>query len=102
MKNTHLGDLFYYQSTGVAYRFSIISTVYQWVEIIDSAIGDALALASESRIPVPKPLILSKKKMLGNQVLIKIIPQQKRNNLRPIKIVRQLITSQLLLPLFHH
>ena len=48
-KNNHLGDLYYDTSTGYAYRFAIVSTVYQWMKITDSDVTEALALAAAAQ-----------------------------------------------------
>lgn len=45
-KNTHLGDLYYDQDTGYAYRFALCDGVYKWLEIADSDVSEALALAN--------------------------------------------------------
>lgn len=46
IKDTHLGDLFYHQSTGEGYRFSIVNGVYQWTVLTDTAALAALAQAN--------------------------------------------------------
>lgn len=48
-KNNHLGDLFYNTSTGYAYRFALISTVYQWNRLTDTDITSALELAQSAK-----------------------------------------------------
>jgi phage minor structural protein len=48
-KNNHLGDLFYDLTTGYAYRFAIIATVYQWTLITDSDVTKALADAAKAQ-----------------------------------------------------
>lgn len=49
LKNTHLGDLFYNTTTGYAYRFALVSTVYQWIKITDTDVTTALANASKAQ-----------------------------------------------------
>jgi hypothetical protein len=46
LKDNHLGDLFYHQSTGEGYRFSIVNGVYQWTVLTDTASLAALAKAN--------------------------------------------------------
>ncbi|MFA5101275.1 MAG: hypothetical protein WC547_10360, partial [Candidatus Omnitrophota bacterium] len=48
-KNNHLGDLYYDTTTGYAYRFALVSTVYQWIKITDSDVTEALALAAAAQ-----------------------------------------------------
>ena len=48
-KNNHLGDMYYDQDTGYAYRFSLSDGVYQWTEVNDSAVAEALALANSAQ-----------------------------------------------------
>jgi hypothetical protein len=48
-KNNHLGDLYYDQSTGYAYRFVVNNNVYSWLQISDSAVAEALALAQAAQ-----------------------------------------------------
>lgn len=45
-KDNHLGDLFYHQSTGEGYRFSIVNGVYQWTVLTDTQALAALAQAN--------------------------------------------------------
>jgi phage-related protein len=45
-RNTHLGDLYYDEDTGYAYRFALCSGVYKWLELADSDVAEALALAN--------------------------------------------------------
>lgn len=42
----HLGDLYYDEDTGLAYRFMLCSGEYQWKEVPDTAVAEALALAN--------------------------------------------------------
>jgi hypothetical protein len=50
LKDNHLGDLFYDTSTGYAYRFALIDSVYQWIRITDSDVLLALENASKAQI----------------------------------------------------
>ena len=45
----HSGDLFYDLTTGTAYRFALLGSVYGWVEITDTAITLALKNASTAQ-----------------------------------------------------
>lgn len=45
-KNNHLGDLYYDEDTGYAYRFALCSGVYKWIELTDNDVVEALALAN--------------------------------------------------------
>lgn len=49
--NVHLGDLYYDQNTGYAYRFYYDSTneVYGWQKLTDSDVTEALALANAAQ-----------------------------------------------------
>ena len=47
-KDNHLGDLYYDQQTGYAYRFVVNSGVYSWLELTDSAATEALAIANDA------------------------------------------------------
>ena len=49
LKNEHLGDLYYDQDTGFAYRFSLCDGVYQWVKLLDNDLAEALALANSAQ-----------------------------------------------------
>ena len=49
LKNNHLGDVFYDNTTGSAYRFALISSVYQWTPITDSAVTEALQKANDAQ-----------------------------------------------------
>ncbi len=48
-KNNHLGDMYYDQDTGYAYRFCMSNGVYAWAEVKDSAVAEALALANSAQ-----------------------------------------------------
>lgn len=48
-KNNHLGDLYYNQDTGYAYRFTLIDGEYTWVDIKDTDIAKALAIANSAQ-----------------------------------------------------
>ena len=48
-KNNHLGDLYYDQDTGYAYRFALCDGVYKWIEVLDSDVSEALALANAAQ-----------------------------------------------------
>ena len=49
LKNEHLGDLYYDQDTGFAYRFSLSDNEYKWVQLLDNDIAEALALANSAQ-----------------------------------------------------
>ncbi len=49
LKNEHLGDLYYDQDTGFAYRFSLTDGVYTWVKLLDNDVAEALALANSAQ-----------------------------------------------------
>ena len=49
LKNEHLGDLYYDDTTGYAYRFALCEGVYKWIELADSDVAEALALANEAK-----------------------------------------------------
>ena len=48
-KNNHLGDLYYNQETGYAYRFSLENEIYSWLKITDNDVTEALALANSAK-----------------------------------------------------
>lgn len=48
-KNNHLGDLYYDQDTGYSYRFIQKDDVYLWLEIVDSDVAEALAIANSAK-----------------------------------------------------
>lgn len=45
----HLGDLYYDNDTGKAYRFVFQDNVYTWLEIVDSDVAEALAIANAAK-----------------------------------------------------
>lgn len=49
LKNEHLGDLYYDDTTGYAYRFALCEGVYKWIELVDNDVAEALALANEAK-----------------------------------------------------
>lgn len=49
LKDEHLGDLYYDNTTGYAYRFSICEGVYTWVELADNDVAEALAIANAAK-----------------------------------------------------
>lgn len=49
IKNEHLGDLYYDQNTGFAYRFSLCDGEYTWVQLLDNDVAEALALANSAQ-----------------------------------------------------
>lgn len=48
-RNVHLGDLYYDQDTGFAYRFMSVDGAYSWVLLLDNDIAQALALANSAQ-----------------------------------------------------
>ena len=48
-KNEHLGDLYYDEDTGYAYRFALCSGEYKWLTLSDSDVVEALALANSAQ-----------------------------------------------------
>lgn len=48
-KNNHLGDLYYDNSTGYAYRFALENDEYNWLKIVDSDVVEALAIANSAQ-----------------------------------------------------
>lgn len=48
-RDAHIGDLYYDKDDHSAYRFKLISSVYQWESIPDSATTEALRLASTAQ-----------------------------------------------------
>ena len=48
-KNTHLGDLYYDNKTGKAYRFAKDGSIYKWTIITDTDIAKALSDASKAQ-----------------------------------------------------
>ena len=49
MKNEHLGDLYYDQDTGYAYRFAFCDGSYKWITILDNDVAEALKIANEAK-----------------------------------------------------
>lgn len=49
LKDNHLGDLYYDQDTGLAYRFMLCDGVYLWKEVPDTAVAEALAIANAAQ-----------------------------------------------------
>ena len=49
LKKAHLGDLYYDQDTGYAYRFALNGEVYEWTKIVDNDVVEALALANAAQ-----------------------------------------------------
>ena len=48
-KADHLGDLYYDQDTGAVYRFVVTDGVYGWLEIPDTEVAQALAMANAAK-----------------------------------------------------
>jgi hypothetical protein len=48
-KDVHLGDLYYDNLTGYAYRFRLNNTVYEWFRITDTDVTKALADAAKAQ-----------------------------------------------------
>lgn len=49
LKDRHVGDLYYDNATGYAYRFVKVGSVYSWNRLSDSAVVEALAVARTKR-----------------------------------------------------
>lgn len=49
LKEQHLGDLFYNNDEGTAFRFVIDNNVYQWNQLTDDAAARALAIANAAQ-----------------------------------------------------
>ena len=49
IKNNHLGDLYYDQDTGNAYRFILKDGAYEWIELLDNEAAEALAIANAAK-----------------------------------------------------
>ena len=49
LKTNHLGDLYYDQDTGYAYRFFQKDDAFSWLKITDSDVTEALALANSAK-----------------------------------------------------
>ena len=50
LKDEHLGDLYYDNDTGFAYRYRINTGVYSWLRLTDSDITQALAAAAAAQV----------------------------------------------------
>lgn len=48
-KDKHIGDLYYDQNTGYAYRFQKANNVYSWLKLTDSDVTEALAIANDAK-----------------------------------------------------
>lgn len=48
-KNKHLGDLYYDQETGYAYRYALNNNNFSWIKITDSDVTEALAIANAAK-----------------------------------------------------
>ena len=48
-KDKHIGDLYYDQETGYAYRFQLVNSVYSWNKLTDNDVTEALALANAAK-----------------------------------------------------
>lgn len=48
-KDKHIGDLYYDQETGYAYRFQLVNNVYSWNKLTDNDVTEALALANAAK-----------------------------------------------------
>lgn len=49
LKNEHLGDLYYDQDSGYAYRFALCDGEYKWIDVLDNDVAEALALANSAK-----------------------------------------------------
>lgn len=49
LKNNHVGDLYYDQDTGYAYRFVYSDGAYIWLELADNDVAEALAMANAAK-----------------------------------------------------
>lgn len=49
LKSNHVGDLYYDQDTGYAYRFVYSDGNYMWFELADNDVAEALALANAAQ-----------------------------------------------------
>jgi len=49
LKTQHLGDLYYDNLTGYAYRFRLVVTTYSWLKLTDSDVTQALAAAATAQ-----------------------------------------------------
>lgn len=58
LKNRHIGDLYYDNQTGYAYRFVVNGSTYSWTQLADSATAEALALSkAKKRVFVSTPSV---------------------------------------------
>lgn len=48
-KEEHLGDMYYDNDSGIAYRFSKDNGAYKWVEVRDTGVAEALAAATKAQ-----------------------------------------------------
>lgn len=48
-KNIHLGDLYYDNQTGYAYRFQLADSIYSWIKITDTDVTKALTDAAKAQ-----------------------------------------------------
>ena len=48
-RNSHLGDLYYDNNTGYAYRFAYDDNLFKWLKITDTDVTQALALANSAK-----------------------------------------------------
>lgn len=48
-RTNHLGDLYYDQNTGYAYRWANIENEYKWLKITDNDVVEALAIANSAK-----------------------------------------------------
>ena len=48
-KEEHLGDMYYDNDSGIAYRFSKDNGAYKWVEVRDTGVAEALAAAAKAQ-----------------------------------------------------
>ena len=49
IKENHTGDLYYDQDTGFAYRFCLCEEGYKWVQVLDTDVAEALAIANSAK-----------------------------------------------------
>lgn len=58
LKNRHIGDLYYDNQTGYAYRFVVNGSTYSWTQLADSATAEALALSkAKKRVFISTPSV---------------------------------------------
>lgn len=48
-KASHVGDMYYNTTTGAAFQWTVVSNIYSWTEIPDSAAASALAAAQDAQ-----------------------------------------------------